>query len=232
MFTYKSKIYGRKNKKVVFLLSGWGFDRRFFSPVAFALVLAGYQCIVYSYDASILSPNIKNTKARFELVKKEILSRVELCKYHGDEPYAIFGTSLGALLTLMVVNETPEFKKIVLNLTGSDIAEIIWSWEIFRPAFKKILQTTGITIEQLKEDWKAISPINNISNLNHRDILIYLSERDQVIPYNQGRKFLEDLKKRNYKFTLVINKKLRHVSAAAYNLINFPIYIKFLRTSK
>ncbi len=231
MFTYKSAEYGQKNKRVVFLLSGWAFDRRFFTPVAYLLVLGGYKCRVYSYDASILSPNINLTLARFEFVKKEILSDIQNCSNHGDIPYAIFGTSLGALLALMVNNEYPYFEKIILNLTGADIAEVIWTWDIVKPGFKKALQLAGVTLELLKTSWKPISPINNLNNLNSKEILIYLSQRDEIIPFSQGEKLLEEFKARKYNYTAVVNKKLRHLPAAIINLLNFPIYINFLKKS-
>ncbi len=228
MFTYKTKTYG-KGQKVVYLLSGWAFDRRFFAPVAYVLVLAGYTCTVYSYDASVLSPDIHKTIARFTEVKESILAKIAADTQAGKTPYAVFGTSLGAIIGLMVVNESPGIKKVILNLTGADIAETVWGWDIIKPWFKKALRIAGITLERLKKDWAPISPINNIDHLQGKDILLYLSEKDEVIPYTQGEKFKQSLEARGYQLQFILNRKRIHILAAAWNLIKFPVYIKFLK---
>lgn len=229
MFKIQSQAFGQKNKKIIFLLAGWGNSIKPYWLFAKILQLHGYHVIVYVYDKEILSPHIKNTVTNFILVRDTILKKIYDLKKLGHTSFYFFGTSIGTTLTLMVANKNSDISKIILNLTGADLVETVWGWgDRLNPEFKKGFQEQNITLPELRNHWKQLNPINNVENLKATKLLVYLAENDDVIPYRQGLQLLLEFKKRKYSYSLLVNKKLRHVSAGALNLLKWKIYIDFL----
>lgn len=231
MSGYQISETGRKNKKVIFLLTGWGTKMWMFTPFAQILAFNGYYCITYTYDKEILSPQTADTVNKIKSVSKSILDKIEELKANGFRDFYIFGTSLGSTIALMVANKSKDISKVVLNTTGSDIAETVWGWDRFNSSFKNSLISQGFTLSKLKNEWKDISPENNINNLKNKSLLIYLSRKDEVIPYKLGKKLADQFKERNYQYTLVINNNFNHIFTGFYNLVNISVYLSFLKGS-
>lgn len=230
MFKVRSKAFGEDNKKVIFLLSGWGNSIKLYWLFSKILKLYGYHVITYIYDKEILSSNIDNTVKNFLVVRDTVLQKIDELKKKKYTSFYLFGTSLGTALSLMVANESSDISKIILNMTGADLVETVWGWgDKLNPELHKGFQKQKITLSELRNHWKQLNPINNIENLRDRKLLVYLAEHDDVIPYQQGLQLLTEFKKRKYSYSLRVSKKLRHVSAAAINLLHWKIYIDFLK---
>ena len=231
MFRYSSKTFGEKSKKVIFLLTGWGGAIFQHSFIAYLLQLNGYRVIVYSYDKSILSPNIKETLTNCNLVKEDVKKRIKELKKEGVSRFYLFGNSLGSLLSLTIANEIPQdISKIILNLIGADLAETVWSWgEVRRLAwFKESLVAQEITLSELKQTWKFLSPINNTDNLKGRPILLYNSTRDELIPIEQTQKIAQKLT--GITSVKTITNHSSHKISLISNFLKFSVYLKFLRS--
>jgi len=228
-FSFRKKIFGEKNKKVIFLLTGWG--NKIFQHIFVIKVLTerGYRCIVYEYDKEILSSDIAKTVKNFFKVKKDILNSIKLLKNQGIKEFSVFGTSLGSVLTFLVANNSKEIKKLVVNLTGADLAEVVWSWDNVRGSnIKKELIARNIDLLKLKNSWKILSPINNIKNLKDKKILIYISKKDELIPYRQSLQLIDQLKYLDCQIKVVTNKHLNHILSGTKNLLKFNRYLTFL----
>lgn len=217
---FRKKIFGSNNKKVVFLLVGWKSKIWRYYLVILVLLLNGFDCVAYEYDLDILSPNVKKTASSFDNVSEDIFKTINEFKEKGYEDIALFGTSLGTLLSMIVANKTKHVKKIILNLTAASLAETVWSWDF--------IDKQKITLTSLNKSWKKLSPINNINNVLGKQFLIYLAKNDEVIPYSQGIKLTDELKNKKIKYELVINKYGNHVLAGFLNLLRYKKYIDFL----
>jgi len=228
-FSFRKKIFGEKNKKVIFLLTGWGNKIFQYIFVIKVLTERGYRCIVYEYDKEILSSDIAKTVKNFFKVKKDILNSIKLLKNQGIKEFSVFGTSLGSVLTFLVANNSKEIKKLVVNLTGADLAEVVWSWDNVRGSnIKKELIARNIDLLKLKNSWKILSPINNIKNLKDKKILIYISKKDELIPYRQSLQLIDQLKYLDCQIKVVTNKHLNHILSGTKNLLKFNRYLTFL----
>ena len=129
----------------------------------------------------------------------------------------------------MISNSSKDISKIVLNTVGGDLAETVWSWDIAKPWFKNDIVKQGIKLQELKQIWKDISPINNIDNLQGKKILMYISKKDNIIPYeSQALTLFKALENKGYKVKLVTNNYLHHAFTVAYNLLRPKLYLKFL----
>lgn len=218
---FRKKIFGSNNKKVIFLLVGWKSKIWRYYFVVLILLLSGFDCVAYEYDSDILSPDVKKTASSFDNVSEDILKIINEFKEKGYDDISLFGTSLGTLLSMIVVNKTKHVKKIVLNLTGASLAETVWSWEF--------MDKKKISLTSLDKSWKKLSPINNLDNVSDKQFLIYLAKNDEVIPYFQGIKLTDELRNRKIKYELVINKSGNHVLSVFLNLSSWGKYINFLK---
>lgn len=220
---------GKMNKKVIFLLAGWQNKLWMFRLFSKFLVLNGYHCITYAYDDDVLSPNTEKTIKHFNEVKEDILNKIKELKKAGYKSFSIIGISLGSVISLMVANKSPEISKIILNTTSIDLSETVWRWDKVNPSFKEGLTQQDLTLSRLKEIWRDITPANNISNLKDKKILVYLSEKDEVIPFSLGKRLIKKFGEKNYSYTLVTNSKLNHLFTGIYNMLNFRSYLNFLK---
>ncbi|MBI3290312.1 alpha/beta hydrolase [Candidatus Microgenomates bacterium] len=227
---FRSASVGKRNKRVVFLLTGWHNKIWEYWITAKTLQLNGFNCVTYEYDGDTLSPNTKQTVEKVTAIEEDILEKIKKLKERGHSEFAIFGTSLGSLIALMVGNRSPDVSKIILNTTGSDLAQTVWSWDKVNKGFKEKLIDEDLTLDRLEKIWRKITPINNVDNLKNKKLLIYLSEKDEIIPFVLGRELVEDLKKKNYDTTVIVNPYLDHFLTGAIDLFKANTYLKFLKS--
>lgn len=232
MFNFRKKVFGKNNKKIIFLLCGWPGKIWHYHLTAKVLNLHGFQSIVYEYDDGVLSSSIKNTINNTTRIKKEVLKEIKILKNKGFQDFSIFGTSYGSIISFMITNESKDISKVIINLTGVDLAEVVWTWNKGKDGLvKKGIMNQNITLQQLKESWHHLSPINNLNNLNNRKILIYLAKKDEVIPYELQKRLFEELIKVNKNVQIEYDFKHNHFISAMFNLLNYKKYIKFLNHS-
>lgn len=230
MFAFHKKEYGKENKKVIFLLAGWGNTIKDFSPVSSILSLFGYHCITYAYDPSILNPHVDETIAHVFAIRDIILKDIQYVTAKGKIPFAIFGTSLGTVIALLVAGKSKSIKKVILNLSGATIGDSIWGWgDTMFPEFHESFRKNNITLFKLRKKWRPINPIESIHSLKKKDILLYVAKKDDIIPYSQAKMLIREMKRKNISFTLHANYYLNHYWSAFANLFYFPRYIRFLK---
>lgn len=226
---YKKQYFNLKNKRIIFFLVGWKSKIWEYYFVVLILLLNRYDCIIYEYGDEILTPNIEKTISSFNLITDDVLRTIDKMKTKKYESFAIFGTSLGTVLSLIVANRTKSINKIILNLTSSSLAKTTWSWDSLNNEFKQNLINNGVTLKSLEKSWRMLAPINNLENIGDRQILIYLAEKDEVIPYAYGLELIQKIKKNKINYELVVNNKNGHLFNGLANLLKYNKYINFLR---
>lgn len=229
MNIFKTKEFGKKNEKVIFLLAGWYMKLWSLWPLATILEKNGYYCICYAFDNNVISPNVPQTVENMLLIKNDILSKINALKKDGHKHFTIGGASLGTIIAILVANESKDISKIVLNTTGADPALNVWISGMTKDKFKKKVMNQGYTLKKLQQAWRPIIPIYNMDNLKDKKFLIYLSKKDKAIPYEEnGRRLIQELDKRGYDYQLIVNTKFGHLSTTFYNVFKPSVYLKFL----
>lgn len=220
---------GKQNTRVIFLLAGWQNSLWMFWIFAWILAMNGFYCITYAYDDDVFSPDTGKTVKNMLTVRDILLSHIAVLKKNGCTDFSLFGTSLGTVLALLVTNVSQDVSTIILNTTGYDIAETVWSWNSGNQYFKKELQSQHFTLEKLRVVWAPINPVHNLDAITGKRILMYLSKKDEIIPFGFGQQLLEKLKANGNTCEVVINRSLGHILSGIYNLCNFSVYLKFLK---
>ncbi|SRR6266568_1953248 len=230
MKVFETKEFGKQNKKVVFLLAGWGMGLWSLLLPAKILERNGFYCICYTYENEVFSTNIPKTIHNIKRIKNDILKTISQLKKKGYTNFSVVSVSLGGVINMLVANESNDVKKIIFNTGGADIALNVWTSSFTRGKFKKEIINQGYTLESLREAWQSINPLDNMENLNDKKILIYLAKKDKAIPYSNGMRVVQELqKKKHNNYRLIINTNFGHLLTGIYNSLNAKVYLEFLQ---
>lgn len=229
MFSFRKKIIGKDNRKIIFLLCGWPGKIWHYFLTAKILEKQGFKCIIYEYDNTIFSSSIKATIANTNAVKNDILKQIKILKKNSFNKFAIFGTSYGTLISFMVANKEKSVTDLILNLSSIDLSETVWTWNKGKDSqIKKELIKQGVSLKLLKKKWSELSPINNMNNLKNTRILFYQAKNDEVFPLRLQHQLLLRLKTITPNIKIVENLNRKHRISALVNLLNHKVYTNFL----
>lgn len=229
MFSFRKKVYGTNNNKLIFLLSGWQGKIWNYYFTAKILEWYGYKSIIYEYDDAILASSVEDTVKNTIRVKDDILEEVRLHKTKGYCSFSIFGTSYGTIIGFLAANEEPSIANIIVNLSAADLALVAWAWNKKKDeTIRRIVAKRRFRLKDLKQYWHSISPENNIDNLGDRHILFYEAQKDDILPYSMQARLLAKLKRINRSILIKTDTRFNHVLSAAINVLIYPAYIRFL----
>lgn len=229
MFSIQTKEYGKSYQKTVIVLGGWKTNQLQFWLLGQLLSSYHFKTIVVTWDAGILTPDPKVSLERFTQVKESVIATITSLPKSQQKHLSLFGISQGTIIAAMVARESKGIEKLILNLSGSDLAEIIWSWDKSVKGFKKQMLRKGVSLPKLKKIWSPLSPLNNFKESNVHDVLFYMAVHDELIPYNLQEKLLQALQSDNIRVEAIVNERHSHLKSAVVNLLRFPTYITFLR---
>lgn len=216
----KNLAYSKNSKRLFVLIAPYRFNLRLFSGIERFINSREQSFLVYRFPMDILTSDYKSTHDSFKKMQSDIDSDLaDLKKKYNFNEIEIMGFSLGCVPTLMITNGNPLINDVKLIVPGHCLAESLW-FGIRTDDLKREFEKKGVTMERLKEYWKDLAPENNIDKLEGKEISIFLSETDIVIPYKFGMKLVEALGKNNLPFKLKTNKHLGHYLTVANFLLN------------
>jgi len=231
--SYRVKIYGKPTKGVVLFFCPFGVRRWQFLlphlPIS-SLVNAGFEVICYDFNTFKVTTSPSESRRILHDVLQDVQHKVDDSKNHGIGNISVFGASLGSLFAAYCAANITDVNKVILNLTYGDIVDHILDMPgmLFLP--KRRLNNyvaLGGGEEKLRKFFAGYSPLDNISALRKKKILLYLSKKDKVLQYTNSvrlKKALEVSANLQY----IENRTFGHYWAATYNHFNRKVYIEFL----
>lgn len=228
MVDYQTKTYGQKNKKVVIVFGGLGSTQKLFWFLGKALSSHGYKAIIYTYSPALLSPDPKKTRMNFTNLVQEVQKTLRSLPKRQQKRIAVFGTSLGSVPAMMLVQRERNIRDIILNTPIANVAETVWKWEKHHFNFKKQLQEHRVTRKKLRSDWFDLSPINNLDTLADKRLLLFASTHDEIIPYTQTKELVKKLEDEEIEFEAIINSRHKHLLSSIISMLRYQTYISFL----
>jgi len=230
MFSVRKKIYGEKNYHVIIVFGGWGMKQWQLWLLGQLFATYHYKAIMYTYDPTILLGDPEQVVQRFLELEQDVLKTLGTLPKREQKNISMLGVSLGTIPAFMVANEIKSVKKLVINLSGSDLAEIVWGWNKGAGSLiKDRLLTQKVTLNELQKSWFGLSPIHNLAALPGKKVLLYLANQDKLIPFAYQQQLLQSLKDAQIQTEAIINTRHNHLVSMIINLLNFSVYIAFLR---
>ncbi|MDA3836457.1 MAG: hypothetical protein PF542_02440 [Nanoarchaeota archaeon] len=205
----KKITHCEKSKELFVILPPWHSKIKYNYFVRRYLKNKGYYCIEYEFPAGILSSNYKNTVKYFEKIKKSVVKDIiRLQKEHKFEHINIVGVSLGCVNASMIADSLKDLSSLVLVVPGHCLAESMWKG-IKTKWLRREFKNKGLKLNELKEYWKELAPKNNFKTKNNKNVSIYLSKEDKIIPYECGLKLVHSVEKKQ-KVNYYENRFLGH----------------------
>lgn len=206
------KFFHGKSSKLYVVTPYWSAKMSEFSIrlLKRRILNAGHSCLIYQFPVKILSGNIYLTEEYFKEIKKDVRKDIKIfrSKYNFTEVIVI-GMSLGCVNAPMISNDNPDVDGLILIVPGDSLAEGLW-YGIGATKIKSLIKKHNINFQELEKDWKDLAPRNNIDNLFGKNIEIYISKSDEVIPYKTGSKLVKEMKDRGLNPLVIKNKNLGH----------------------
>ena len=187
------------------------------------ILRAGHSCLIYQFPIKILSENVHLTEKYFKEVQEDIKKEIERMKnaYNFSE-IIVVGISLGCVNALMVANKNINVDKVILVVPGDSLSDSLWRGVGTRK-LKNQIKRHHINLKELENDWKYLDPKNNIDGLFGKELEIYLSRSDKVIPYTNGNHLVKDIRDIGLNPTIIKNNKLGHY----FTPLGFILFNKF-----
>jgi esterase/lipase len=189
----KKKFYFVKGSKILYVhLPYW--NGKIYQLKLLKRYLLKKKCsfLAYDFPSSILSSNHKLTRQFFlkldEIVRKDIKKI-----YKKFDKIVVVSSSLGCVNALMVANNFPLVREVILVAPGNCLAESLWKGLRTR-YLKEEFENKGIKLKQLKKYWFRLAPENNLK-LKNVKVHVFLSKSDKIIPYSCGKKLVNVMKK-------------------------------------
>lgn len=204
----KKYVRLNKSKRLYIILPGWHESVWLNNKLKNRILRKGYSYLGYSFKPEILSTNWKLTERTF----KDLGGKISLeIKKHGKKfpEIILVGISLNSVSATMIANIRMEVSKLVLVSPGHSLSESLW-YGIRTKKIKEEFIRNGISLRELNGFWRDLAPENNINNLGCKEILVYLSKADKIVPYWCGKKLANKMRKKKLNLKVIENKYLGH----------------------
>ena len=210
---------GRTNKKkILVLIHPWSTVKNLFYLVKKNLPNE-YGYLEYYYSKDILNSSPITSSNNCKKLINKIVSDLNKLNQKKEKEVYIYSESLGSAFA-PVIAERIKVKKIVMIVTGDNLAECFWKGKETR-YLRNQMQNKGVTLGILKEVWKDISPDYAFQTLSKEaKYYIKLVKEDATIPFIHGLKLIKILKKFGISYLLKIDHipHPRHKNAMLHRL--------------
>ncbi|MFC1751546.1 hypothetical protein ACFLY5_00165 [Patescibacteria group bacterium] len=164
----------------------------------------------FRLSQDILSSDTQETLNRFYFLKQQFIEQIKLYKQqHGFNRVHLIGVSMGCVTALMIANNNPMINKVILVVPGNCLAESMWKG-IRTAHLKKLIESKGTSLRDLKQQWNSLAPENNLDGMKDKEIIVFISQTDRVIPGELGGRLIKRMHEENLSPTVYKNKYLGH----------------------
>jgi len=191
----KDSYHARGSRTMYLLLPPWHPTRFIFHPIKRKLRKLGFSYIRYEFCPDMLTPDICSTEEYFKLVK-EVL-REDMAHYaekHEIERFVLLGMSLSCVTASMASDVSPRITGLILVAPSHSLSRALWHG-MRTVNIKNAMKKEGISLTELEKDWEDLDPEKYVPHFKNKKVRILLSKSDTIVPYAQGKKFANEVKR-------------------------------------
>ena len=144
----------------------------------------------------IVSSNVVRTLQVCRQAVRDVRLALWWLRDQGYDRLGLLGTSLGSCLSLLTTCHEPLVKAQALNHVSPFFSDVVWrglSTEHVREGLE-----SHLTVDQLRELWRPISPWSFLDRLHDRQTLLVYAKYDLTFPVDLSVKLVEELRRRQY----------------------------------
>jgi hypothetical protein len=226
---FSSKAFGRKGNPTIFFFTAFLTKYWLYYPTINILTRAGYYVVVYDvHKELILTKDAQDFLSVTQALITDVQRQVSDLKKQGVRGFSVFGSSMGTVPAMRAAIDTPEIKKVIINITYGSLVDNIWSWKFLRKLKHRLVES-GMTKAELEKLFEPISPLSMATKLPGKKVLLYLAKNDKVILFEQSRQFKQALDKAKVDYQYYQNNTFGHIIGGYGNLLRSKIYLDFLK---
>lgn len=206
----KKRFTPVKNSKILYVLfPGWGTKMRLNSIIKRKITKENNSLLEYFFDKGIFSSDIKRTVDCFKKIDREAQRDIEkISKKYKIKEINFIGISLGTISAIISAKKIKN-NQTILIVGGSSLARIAWEG-VRTKKIKEELKIQNISLKKLKKQWKTLEPEENIKKFKGKEIVLCIAKKDKVVPYELGKKLVEEILKNKIKLKLYKKKYVGH----------------------
>jgi dienelactone hydrolase len=151
-----------------------------------------------------VSANVARTIDATRQAVIDVRASIDWLEQQGYESIGICGTSLGSCYAFLASTHDPRLKVNVYNHCSTYFADVVWEG-LSTQHIRQSLETQ-VSIEELREAWKAISPphyIDRYATLGKKTLFIY-AKYDTTFPVRFSEQVIEKARELGFEHKVVV----------------------------
>lgn len=153
----------------------------------------GSAVLSYNFHGQILQPDIDSVVESFNVIQDSVVADIHaLSEKHDYCAVNLIASSLGNVSLAMVADKHASFQKATLVVAGSNLARCMWDGGRTR-SIRQQFETQNISVSVLDDAWRQLAPKAHVDAFKDKEVLMYLSESDTIIPARYQREIAENL---------------------------------------
>jgi hypothetical protein len=206
---------GRRPDRAVVVLPQWNADEGGHVGLCQGLAYFGITAIrlVLPYHESrrpphlqradyIVSSNVGQTLATNRQAVLDAKRAIDWLEDQGYTRIGIVGTSLGSCLSLLTMAHDRRVRAGVFNHISPYFADVVWRGLSTRHVREGL--EGHVTLDELREYWKPISPWPFIERVKDRKSLLIYARYDLTFPVDLSRMLLDEFTRRDVPHTIAV----------------------------
>jgi pimeloyl-ACP methyl ester carboxylesterase len=148
----------------------------------------------------------------------------------GFDRLGLLGTSLGSCLAMLTASHEPLVRAQALNHVSPFFADVVWRG--LSTEHVRIGLDGHVTLDELRELWRPISPWSYIERARGKRTLLVYARYDLTFPVDLSRKLVDEFARRGVD-TEVVTLPCGHYTTgeAPFKFLDAYKLIKFLRSA-
>lgn len=170
------------NQRLTVVFPHWRGKGKLYDALGRRLSRQGSAVLTYQFHNQILEPRVDRVIDSFMYIKDSVLADIkELVRTHKYKEVSLIALSLGNASLALVASEFQEFTSATMVVVGSSLARGAWEGSLTHQ-LQADIAAQNMDEASLDEIWRQLNPIEHVGAFTGKDVLLYQSGVDTVIP--------------------------------------------------
>ncbi len=181
----------------------------------------GDAVLAYYFHDEILKPDTDIEVASFAYLRDKVTEELqEIVNRHAYKNVRLIAMSLGIPALSIVIERFQRFDSATLICSGSSLAKSMWNGSRTQH-IREGIEQHGQDLAHVESVWNNLAPANHVRALAGKEVSIYVSVTDKIIPTRYQMEFVRAAQNAN------VNPKIHTTHLGHYaTIIKFCLYGK------